>query len=612
MAESIRTLRETLRGHAFAIALLAALLYLVGRSLGLYPMVFADEWYYSAGARLQPLADARLPSYLYLWLYGVTDRCGPGFLDCARVMNAVQVVAAAPFIYLIGRSFLPPAVAALLALCGILGPASVYAAYFMPESSYFLAFFVFAWVALAWRHARPLRYGLATGALLGVMAAIKVHALFLLPAQLAFMLYLAATLHRGHALRAVLQMALALVAATVVVRLALGYALAGDAGLGLLGSFYGTHAANSTGEGAFAAMLRILPDALASLRGHALAIALVAAFPLAVVALHLLDRRTREAAGEPLCAVLAFTLLMLGATVAMTVVFTASIATHGPFEGVRLHQRYYGFVFPLLLLVAASPLAAAAPAPRRARRAAIALAVAAALLFAVDALPAGYRIVFNDTPELSTLFDQPRALRLYVAAMLVLLALFAVRARLAAQAFVFIVVPLSVVGADVRMRAAFDGARQANVYDTAALVAHHYLGPQQVHDVAVVGEGAGLLRALFHLDSPHASFIDVKPGTAWRIADLRAATRWVLVVGDYQVPAQAQVAIDGDGFVLARLPLPDESGGRSRPAPCRCRWPCSPARRWHWPAWRWAPPGHRCCCSRCWSISPPRWATRCT
>ena len=58
--------------------------YLVQRMLGLYPGIFVDEWYYSEMARLAPLSEAILPSYLYLLVFGhvldgrvlVYDRAG--------------------------------------------------------------------------------------------------------------------------------------------------------------------------------------------------------------------------------------------------------------------------------------------------------------------------------------------------------------------------------------------------------------------------------------------------------------------------------------------------------------------------------------------------------
>jgi uncharacterized membrane protein len=49
-----------------------------------------------------------------------------------------------------------------------------------------------------------------------------------------------------------------------------------------------------------------------------------------------------------------YTLLMLGAAAGMTILYTATLAYPGTNEGLRLHVRYYSFVFPLLWVVAAA------------------------------------------------------------------------------------------------------------------------------------------------------------------------------------------------------------------------------------------------------------------
>ena len=64
----VMTTSPGLRKHLFPLAsfmVLAAIFgWLVMRSHGLNPTVFADEWYYDKMARLQPLAEAIVPSYL--------------------------------------------------------------------------------------------------------------------------------------------------------------------------------------------------------------------------------------------------------------------------------------------------------------------------------------------------------------------------------------------------------------------------------------------------------------------------------------------------------------------------------------------------------------------
>lgn len=43
--------------------------FLMVRNTGLYPGMFADEYYYNAGARLLPMADAPIPDHVFNAVY---------------------------------------------------------------------------------------------------------------------------------------------------------------------------------------------------------------------------------------------------------------------------------------------------------------------------------------------------------------------------------------------------------------------------------------------------------------------------------------------------------------------------------------------------------------
>src|SRR5471032_2662128 len=359
-------LRPFLRACALPLALLLVFLYLVWRSKGAYPAVFADEWLYSSQARLLPFKDATLPSYLYLGVFHLTSACGAGFLDCARLFNSAFLVLAAPFLYQIARLVSSKPVAGALVLLSLLAPVNSYTSYFMPEAMYYCGFAIFSWAVLTLRDGAPWRYGLLCGSVLGLMSLVKIHALFLLPALLAFMLYLCGGAAPARRWRALASMSVCAVLAMVLTKSALAYLIAGPDGLNFLGSFYGGHARNSGGSAAM--LLKLVGPALVSLRGHLLALLLLFAVPIAGIVLNRLQPRAvaeAGARGRDLAAIEVYALLMLGAAVVMTVAFTASVADAGPDELMRLHLRYYDFVFPLLLIGAAAPLGMP---PRRAGR----------------------------------------------------------------------------------------------------------------------------------------------------------------------------------------------------------------------------------------------------
>ena len=539
--------------YALPLGLAAVFLHLAWRNIGLFPVVLADEWHYSNAARLQSLDQSILPSYLFLGLYRITSACGPGFLDCARLLNAVLLVAAAPFVYLIARLVCGRVSATVLALAAVLAPISSFAAYFMPETMYYLAFCVFSWLALARTAATPLSYGLATGAALGVMSAIKVHALVLLPAHLAFILYLCLAQYRHDGwLRRALMMAAMAILAMLALRMAIGYGLAGSAGMNLLGSFYGPHASNSASS--LDALLRVLPAAVVNLKGHLLALGLLMALPLATLVLHLVDTRTRAQASPQQRALQVFGLLMLCAAGALTVMFTASIAATGPLEGMRLHLRYYDFTFALLLLIAAAPLARPAAPQSLLKRAVVALPVGAIVLYAARVLPAEYGTGLVDSPELAVLREFPAMLTLHVGMALLTLAAWVLNRRAGILLFVFFALPVTTLQVNEGVREIQARSRFPNAYDKAGLLTRHYLDREQAGRLTIAGHGLGdLSRTLFQVDHPGALMHDMSPGAPLTHEELVPGRDWMLVVGGHRLPDGIEPEIRNADFALLKV-----------------------------------------------------------
>jgi len=377
-----------------ALAGVAWLLY--QRNLGLQPSVFADEWYYSKMARLTPIADAIVPSYLYLWLFGASSACGDGFLDCVRFGNLAFFIGAAPFVYLIARRTTGAPVACLVAVLSTLAPLNSFTAYFMPEAMYYFGFCVLSYVALAGSDWRPVAHGLAGGAVLGVMSLVKVHALFLLPALLPFLVF--ASWQRGGAwfLRGLGMAALALLA-TLAIKFGLGWLLAGEAGLSVFGPFYeSTRLATDR--------LALLVAATVSARGHLMTLSLMYGLPLAILVHALCTDLLRRSGGQDAAAdrrrqLHLYTLLMLGAAAGVTILYTAGLHAPGSREGFRLHLRYYSFVFPLLAVVAAAAISRAGQPERRWLRWALAATLGAVLLFSMSRLQ-GYTMNVVDGPDI--------------------------------------------------------------------------------------------------------------------------------------------------------------------------------------------------------------------
>ncbi len=550
--------REKFSRLALPPALLLIFTYLMFRNTGLYPVVFGDEWSYSSFARLMPLREAPIPSYLYLWLFGASNACGAAFLDCARGLNSVLFLAAAVPIYAVARRLAPAPAALAVALLAVLGPVNSYTASFMPEASYFLGFWLLSWAALGAAERPGAGAALLCGALLGLMVLVKVHALFLLPGLMLFLLYGAARgagpaparLGRG------LAHAGLAAAAALATRFGLGYLLAGAPSLSLMGSLY-------AGQQAYSASLRkplpqLLQMAAENLGGHAMALALLFGLPLALLLAWLLSPASRRAdrAAAPLAV---YTLLMLAALLAVTALFTASVAGNGPSEtNARLHLRYYDFALPLLSMLAAARLGGAA-APARLRWG-VALALAAAMLYACLALPAQFTPSTVDGPELRALSKLPALLYGFTALGAAAVLAWAWRPERGAALFLFGFLPLftaaggAVVDHEVRQ------PRHADAYVLAGLEARARLAPAERAALVVAGaDEAGLYKTKFMLDDTAVRLLPVAAGAALPLLAL-PERGWLLLVGDYAAPPHAGEVARGAQYRLLRLAAP--AGGR--------------------------------------------------
>lgn len=530
-------LRRTLFPLASCLVLAALLAWLVMRSHGLNPTVFADEWYYSKMARLQPLAEAIVPSYLYLWLFGASNACGDGFLECARGANALAFVAAAPFIYLIARSVAGRATAAAIAVLATLAPLNLFTAYFMPESIYYFGFCVLSWVALTRRHWHWALHALACGVLLGLMSLLKVHAVFLLPALLLFLAYSRWMAGPGWLGGAVLSMAIA-GASMFAVKFGLGYLLAGEAGLSLFGPFY-TGGANAASAGN---KLRLLKPAFVIGRAHLMLLALAFGVPLAMLAQGVLRPNKREQAG-PADLVGIYTLLMLGAAAGMTILYTATLAYPGTNEGLRMHVRYYDFVFPLLWVVAAAAMGRReVPA---ALRWTIALLLSAVLAVAIVKLPT-YAFNAVDGPEAYALrLDKSSSLgilALQVAALL----LWAAGRPLAQRLFLFVVTPLYIASGIVDNNYTLNLYVEDQASDMAGKAAHRLVPPAERDKITVAGTELGqVMRAQFHIDNKDSAMLVLPQDAPIQTYQLPVRNKWLLVFGNHALPPGVK-PVDGN------------------------------------------------------------------
>lgn len=548
-----------MKSHGFAAVLCLLFLFLLFRNMGLYPVIFSDEESYSSMARTLPLSEALVPSYLYARIFRATSACGDGFLECARALNAVIFVLSAPFIYLIGRRAMSRPLAATAAFLSIAGPASIYTWYFMPEATYFFGFSVLSWQALRY-HERPGALNAALlGILLGLLALIKVHAVFLIPGLVCFLVFVAATRTPRQTpvaiVREVVLATLVFVTLAAMVRFSLGGLLAGKAGLSLFGPFYQNQAGNT---GAARADLGTLFGlALINTKGHAMSLAALFAVPIASMLLWRPGQQTVEGTESAIKGIFAYGLIMLITMVGVTVAFTASISS-GAHESIgRLHMRYYDFVLPFLVLFAASQVQGVRLRPALWTKLAIALPLAALVLYTRLALLPAFAPAIVDSPSVHGLSMNPAIFSLLTALALVTLAAWVVNPRNGARLFVFLFLPVYVTGSAWALSRQMHYAIYADQYVSAGRFTHNYLTPAQTDNLTIVtDDDGGLYKARFYIDNPHTKLQSTPAGSTIDAKASALARGWMLIIGKFATPPGTITAMETPQYKLVRFVAP--------------------------------------------------------
>jgi hypothetical protein len=523
------------------------LAYLLSRNLGLHPNIFADEWYYSKMSRLMPLGEAIVPSYLYLWLFRATNACGTGFYDCVHIGNTVLFLAAAPLVYLVARQVAGKAPAFAVALMSALAPLNVYTAYFMPEATYYFGFWVLAWIALTRTHWHLAVYALTTGLVLGLMSLVKVHALFQLPALCLFLVYVQWTRGAGWLMKGLAALALAAVA-MVTVRFALGYLLAGDAALNLFGSFYSSTSTYATHR----PILSLLPPAFINGRGHLYALAILLPLPLALVAQSVLRPPKRLEAGK-LELLHLFALLMLGAAAGMTIAYTATIANPGvTTEGLRLHLRYYSFVFPLLWIAVAATVGKPAVTAKPALRWSIALLVGAVLVVSIFKLR-GYDLNPVDGPEIYAVNPNNSWGLAIVGLDLAVLLLWALGNRLAAPVFMFLAMPAMIACGGVVTSNYLAVLRDERPTERVGALVRRVVPPEERGLVTVAGSNIQqLMQTQFNIDHQDTTLMELPWDAPIASYNLPVRNKWLVVLGNHPLPEGIKPVVQTAEYALVQ------------------------------------------------------------
>ncbi len=535
------------------VGIMAAFLFLLFRNTGLNPSIFGDEWSYSLNSRLTGVAAAPMSNYIYLSVFGVTRAFGSGFLECARILNSIFFVASAIFIYFTAQQVASKPVAVYVSLLSLCDPVNSYTAYYMPEAMYFFSFWLLTWIVIDFRHAPPKYYGTVIGCLIAVMTMIKVNAIFLLPGIVAFIVYYDIRCSVTPSFKRSVETLSYLLVTAAIVRLGVGYLFAGTAGLNVLGAKYGALAHSAiTRE----TILQMSGQIVGILKGHIMGLTLLFGVPLASLAA--LDvRGSREPEGDSgLHVISAYLVMVIIPLLVAVAYFTASVVGTGPYESVaRLHMRYYNFLFPLIVMVAAGQLYATSERRTVYVRVLAVLAVVGVTIYTLRSMLQAYTPNAADCPELQGVTADKAVFYALGALGITSAIIWAADKRMGSQLFLFLFVPAWVLCSASAINAELRQNLVPDVYARAGMVTHWVLSEQDRSKVVVVGsEVGGLVKTLFYIDNPGAYIHSIPQGTAFDRTVLENDRQWVLLMGDHALPPDIKTQIAEDGFKLFRLP----------------------------------------------------------
>jgi phosphoglycerol transferase len=281
-------------------------------------------------------------------------------------------------------------------------------------------------------------------------------------------------------------------------------------------------------------------------------LSLLQGVPLAMLALGLVTHVFRDR-NNKLGVLLAYTLLMLAAAGGLTVLYTATLASPDNHEGIRLHLRYYSFLFPMLWMLAAAAIDKPAAPSHPLLRWSIGVVLLVALGFALVKLPAYARSPV-DGPEIFAIhFDEFSGKALVGLAALALL-LWAGGKRAAAPLFLYVTVP-ALLAAGIASNTAWLRAQIVpNTADKGGMAAHRHVPRSEQAGITVISSDLGQsMRALFRIDHKDAVPMQISEDTPVAQFQLPPSTKWVLVLGKHALPEGVKPVVAAPDYVLARL-----------------------------------------------------------
>ena len=570
--------REFGKSLTVSLATIAGVLLVVlPRISEVLPKILGDELLYSQNSRLLSPGEWFLPNFLFNWVFSSTNICGYGFYSCGKTINILFLLCFGFVIYASARLVAKSSLSLFIAILTCVGPIAVYASYFTPDMMFYLAMAIVIFIAMQLNLESRWWMWLILGATLAVASLVKPHALFAVPALVAYCVFLALGANQNKIILT-LRNAAVVVSSTILLKFAFGFALAGQTGLTLFGSYgnalesatksitqnsqIDSQLGGSTSNPISTPALGLAQQAAASGDFGSMAVwelilhlgFLIITFTLPLfIAIRILGksiaiRDTNSVATK--LAFLAISILLMGAI--STAIYTAVAPSWGEILDYRLMLRYYEYVLPFLVITTLVQLHVSNKANVRQILLSI-LAVTIAVL-ASSKLTTVVPPLYTDSTLFSGMYFSNISIWIFtiISAGLLLFAL--KNQEKAGKYWLFGWLPAVTVIVAISTQIGMTGPSSIKgLYTNAAQTTHEILTQAQRDALIVVGNYKNNVQAAqLWIDSKSVQGLWIDRGQNLDVDSLSTEAKYVLIIGEMNVSGSFEVVEKDESFAILK------------------------------------------------------------
>ena len=536
-----------------ALAVASAFSYwiLTARLTSVSVSVLVDEYIYVLDAHYRGLSEADFPNHLFQLIYGATKSCGTEFYSCARGINAVFVILSALTIYFLAKEISKQKWVASIVWVGVVfGSFGTYTAYFMPEAIFNFLMVLFFFGLFKYGQSRNVLAWIGLGAVLGIAALAKPHALFVVPAILIYVFLATRSTQTKYILELVKRLG-SFVTALLISKLGIGFLIAGPGALSLFGRYGGvTVDADFVNSSAALVENTILAESTLSnifvtAWGQTLMITMTLGLSLLVSVSGLFSAWTRNSEQflqTRYRTLYALSLLNLMAVVALFEAWLEIIHW--------MHTRYYTYLIPLAIVVLVEAYIHHQTRPNKIVLRTLAGIFVLLSLVVLFTAAAPYESNWVDSPDFKAHQDNI-VLSSIAISVSIILALWWLRNEKTPMLLGLLFATLAAVASGTHISNYLDQTfGQDSIHSHLGRVLRDYLPQDELDKTLLVGDSAiALERALFGSMSGGAEGQYVGDG-AVQIDQLPNDRIWLVRVGEVEIEQLPEPELIGNGFEL--------------------------------------------------------------